>query len=98
MDHLSFNLPDEAALEQLRKRLDAAGCEVTEVVDHGFVRSVYFTDPNGIALEASYWVVDATGREADVTDAAVFSDPNPVPALADLARGELGDAPHTHLV
>jgi len=98
MDHLSFNLPDEAALEQLRKRLDAAGCEVTELVDHGFVRSVYFTDPNGIALEASYWVVDATGREADVTDAAVFSDPNPVPALADLARGELGEAPHTHLV
>jgi len=98
MDHLSFNLPDEAALEQLRKRLDAAGCEVTELVDHGFVRSVYFTDPNGIALEASYWVVDATGREADVTDAAVFSDPDPVPALADLARGDLGDAPHTHLV
>ena len=29
MDHISFNLPDEAALEQLRKRLDAAGCEVT---------------------------------------------------------------------
>jgi catechol 2,3-dioxygenase-like lactoylglutathione lyase family enzyme len=98
MDHISFNLPDEAALAQLQKRLGAAGCEVTEVVDHGFVRSVYFTDPNGIALEASYWVVDATGREADVTDAAVFSDPDPVPALADLARGDLGDAPHTHLV
>jgi catechol 2,3-dioxygenase-like lactoylglutathione lyase family enzyme len=98
MDHISFNLPDEAALEQLQKRLAAAGCEVTELVDHGFVRSVYFTDPNGIALEASYWVVDATGREADVTDPAVFSDPDPVPAIADLARGDLGDSPHTHLV
>ena len=26
------------------------------------MRSVYFTDPNGIALEASWWVLDATGR------------------------------------
>ena len=34
MDHISFNVPDEAALEQLRKRLLAAGSEVTEVVDH----------------------------------------------------------------
>ena len=98
MDHLSFNLPDEAALEQLRKRLDAAGSEVTEIVDHGFVRSVYFTDPNGIALEASYWVIDGTGREADLNDHSLFDDPDPVPALGDLARGELGDAPHTHLV
>ena len=40
----------------------AAGVEVTELVDHGFIRSVYFTDPNGIALEASYWVTEPTGR------------------------------------
>ena len=62
------------------------------------MRSVYFTDPNGIALEASWWVVDATGRDADYTDRSLFADPDPVPALAELARGELGDAPHTHLV
>ena len=98
MDHISFNLPDEAALVQLQKRLAAAECEVTEIVDHGFVRSVYFTDPNGIALEASYWVVDGTGRAADPSDTSLFDDPDPVPALADLARGELGEAPHTHLV
>src|SRR5690606_29138852 len=89
MDHLAFNVPDEAALEQLRKRLLAAGSEVTEVVDHGFIRSVYFTDPNGIALEASYWVTDGTGREADVTDRELFSDPDPVPALAELQAGRL---------
>ena len=61
-DHLSFNLPDEEALLSLRDRLKQAGCEVTDVVDHGFIRSVYFTDPNGIALEASWWTLDATGR------------------------------------
>src|SRR5580700_2620800 len=52
-DHLSFNLPDEDALMALRDRLKSAGCEVTDVVDHDFIRSIYFTDPNGIALEAS---------------------------------------------
>src|SRR3984885_506618 len=83
-DHLSFNLPDETALLALRDRLKSAGCEVTDVVDHGFIRSVYFTDPNGIALEASCWVLDATGRPTDYADEGLFADPNPVPAVREL--------------
>ncbi len=98
LDHLSFNVADAAALETLRQRLAAAGSEVTEVVDHGVMRSVYFTDPNGIALEASYWVVDGTGRPYDPTDATRFLDPNPVPAVAELAEGGLRTLPHTELV
>jgi catechol 2,3-dioxygenase-like lactoylglutathione lyase family enzyme len=98
MDHVSFNVPDETALEQLRKRLLAAGSEVTEVVDHGFIRSVYFTDPNGIALEASHWVTDGTGRDADLADPGLFGDPEPVPALLELAEGRLESVPTTQLV
>jgi len=97
-DHLSFNVPDEHALEMLRKRLLSAGSEVTEVVDHGFIRSVYFTDPNGIALEASWWVVDGTGRPTDPTDPELYSDPDPVPAVRELDAGALGSVPHTRLV
>lgn len=98
-DHLSFNLPDEAALEALRARLKAADCEVTDVVDHGFIRSIYFTDPNGIALEASWWVIDATGRPADYGDPHLFSDPDPVPAVEELRRtGRLATTPATKLV
>ena len=85
-DHLSFNLPDENALIELRSRLKSAGCEVTDVVDHGMIRSVYFTDPHGIALEASYWVVDPTGRPADYADPGLFADPDPVPAVVELRR------------
>jgi catechol 2,3-dioxygenase-like lactoylglutathione lyase family enzyme len=98
LDHISFDVPDEHALETLRKRLLAAGSEVTEVVDHGFIRSVYFTDPNGIALEASWWVVDATGRATDYRDGAVFGDPTPVPAVEELRGGGLRDVPQTRLV
>ena len=98
-DHLSFNLADEEALVDLQKRLAEAGCECTEVVDHGFVRSVYFTDPNGIALEASWWALDATGRAADYDDPRLFEDPDPVPAVAELRRtGEVASTPRTQLV
>jgi catechol 2,3-dioxygenase-like lactoylglutathione lyase family enzyme len=98
-DHLSFNLPDERALLDLRQRLLDAGSECTEVVDHGFVRSVYFTDPNGIALEASWWAIDATGRPADYADERVFADPEPVPAVDELRRhGQVLEAPVTRLV
>jgi catechol 2,3-dioxygenase-like lactoylglutathione lyase family enzyme len=96
-DHLSFNLPDEHALLTLRSRLKAAGSEVTDVIDHGFIRSVYFTDPNGIALEASWWVTDATGREADYSDEGLFSDPDPVPAVEEIRAGGLRSLPMTRL-
>src|SRR5262245_65173603 len=41
LDHLSFNVPDEHALEMLRKRLLAAGSNVTTVVDHRAIKSMY---------------------------------------------------------
>jgi catechol 2,3-dioxygenase-like lactoylglutathione lyase family enzyme len=97
-DHLSFNLPDEHALEALRDRLQEHGCEVTEVVDHDIMRSIYFTDPNGIALEASWWVVDATGRAADYADPRLFGDTDPVLAFKELASaGALASTPRTTL-
>jgi catechol 2,3-dioxygenase-like lactoylglutathione lyase family enzyme len=98
-DHLSFDLVDEEALVDLRERLKNANCEVTDVVDHGFIRSIYFTDPNGIALEASYWVVDPTGHaELSFDDPRLFGDPDPVPALREIAAGALTRVPATKLV
>lgn len=98
-DHLSLNLSDERALEELQSRLKENGSEVTDIVDHGFVRSIYFNDNNGIALEASWWVVDPTGRGTDFSDEGLFSDPNPVSSVSELqASGELRSVPTTHLV
>jgi hypothetical protein len=97
-DHLSLGLADAEALDEMRARLKAANCEVTDVVDHGFIQSIYFTDPNGIALEASWWVEDPTGRDADY-DGDLFADPVPVPAVDELAAsGELASTPTTRLV
>jgi catechol 2,3-dioxygenase-like lactoylglutathione lyase family enzyme len=98
-DHVSFALADEEALLELRDRLKRADCEVTDVVDHGIMHSIYFTDPNGIALEASWWTTDPTGRaELSFTDKTVFADATPVPAVRELAAGGLERIPATRLV
>jgi catechol 2,3-dioxygenase-like lactoylglutathione lyase family enzyme len=75
-DHLSFNVASEADMLALAERLRGHGVEVTRVVDHDFIQSIYFTDPAGISLEASYWV-------RDITEQPSLKDPNPVPALRD---------------
>jgi len=83
-DHLALNVPDEDALVDLRRRLKGANCDVSDIVDHDVVRSVYFTDPNGIALEASWWVLDPTAQPGDCGDPELFADPDPVPAVVEL--------------
>ncbi|HEX7132388.1 MAG TPA: VOC family protein [Iamia sp.] len=96
-DHLALDLADEATLLDLRTRLQDQGSEVTEVVDHGLMRSIYFNDPNGIALEASWWADDPTALAAD--DSGRFSDPDPVPAAREaMAAGGVTDLPRTRLV
>lgn len=52
-DHLSMGLECEDDLWTLRDSLDAAGFWVSEVVDHGFIHSLYSFDPNNIAVEFS---------------------------------------------
>lgn len=79
-DHVSFNVESEDALLELKARLEQNEVEVTRVVDHRIIHSIYFTDPNGIALEASYWLNDPTVREADYADPELFADPDPVPS------------------
>jgi hypothetical protein len=82
---------------ELQARLQEAGVEVTEEIDHGFIHSIYFTDPNGIALEASHWLADATARPEG--DRTAFTDPDPVPAVRELeAGGRLDWMPATDLV
>lgn len=52
-DHVSFGVEDEESLWELKDKLDAAGFWVSEVVDHGFIHSIYSFDPNNIPVEFS---------------------------------------------
>jgi catechol 2,3-dioxygenase-like lactoylglutathione lyase family enzyme len=100
-DHVSFHLPDVAALDRLRDRLARFAVEITDVVDHGIMKSVYFTDPNGISLEASAWITDVTGDGAGDMRirSEVFADLDPVPAVVELEKnGDLDWTPSTFLL
>lgn len=52
-DHISLGVERQADLWDLRDRLDSAGFWVSEVVDHGFIHSLYSFDPNNIPVEFS---------------------------------------------
>jgi len=70
-DHISFGVEDEDALWELKDTLEAAGFWCSEVVDHGFIHSVYAFDPNNIPIEFSAPVADVDIRKTPVmTDSA----------------------------
>ena len=56
-DHIAFELAGEEDLWLLKHRLEEAGQWVSEVIDHGFIYSIYAFDPNNIPIEFS-WPVD----------------------------------------
>ena len=39
---------------ELKDRVEAAGFHVSDVIDHGFIHSIYTHDPNGIPIEFSH--------------------------------------------
>ena len=89
MNHVAFDVAPEL-IEQYREKLKSKGIRVTSVVNHAdslngkhqpvfdptdtFVRSIYFSDPNGIQLEFAAWthvftkddVAHAPKTEADL--------------------------------
>lgn len=72
-DHVSFGMESLDDLWSLKDRLDAAGIWVSEMIDHGFIYSIYSFDPNGIAIEFSW---NVAGR--DVRRHPVMVDKEPL--------------------
>ena len=58
-DHIAFGLESEDGLWELKDKLNAAGVWVSEVIDLGFIHSIFSFDPNGIPIEFS-WNVEGT--------------------------------------
>ena len=74
-DHVSFGVETEDDLWILKDKLDAAGLWVSEVIDHGFIHSIYTFDPNGIAIEFSH---NVEGMHVHKTPIMADSDPSPI--------------------
>ena len=52
-DHVSFEVESDEVLWELKDRFEAADIWVSEVIDHGFIHSIYAFDPNNIPIEFS---------------------------------------------
>ncbi len=49
--HFAFELESAGELQSFKERLEAHGLAVRGPIDHGFITSIYFHDPNGLQLE-----------------------------------------------
>lgn len=82
MHHLAFSVDNEDEINGWREHLKAEGVKVTPMIDHGFCRSIYFQDPDGMQLEISYWtrVLDRRDIDDGVLRRAGIRIGEPVPA------------------
>jgi catechol 2,3-dioxygenase-like lactoylglutathione lyase family enzyme len=70
-DHVSFGVEKEDDLWSLKDKLESAGFPVSDVIDHGFIHSIYAYDPNGIPIEFSHNVEGVNIRkEPQIRDRA----------------------------
>jgi catechol 2,3-dioxygenase-like lactoylglutathione lyase family enzyme len=74
-DHIAIGVNCEDDLWELKDQLQAAGSWVSEVIDHGFIHSIYSFDPNNIPIEFSAPVASVNLRRRPQ-----LRDKHPLPA------------------
>jgi hypothetical protein len=62
-DHVSIGVASDEDLWGLKSRFEAAEKWVSEVIDHGFIHSLYAFDPNNIPIEFSAPVAEVDIRQ-----------------------------------
>ncbi len=72
-DHVSFGVETEDDLWELKEKIATAGFYVSDVIDHGFIHSIYAYDPNGVPIEFSHNVEDV-----DIRKTPAMRDSRPV--------------------
>ena len=87
-DHVSIGVRDRNDLWDVKDRLEAAGFWVSEVIDHGFIFSVYSFDPNNIAIEFSCPVPGV-----DISSHPIMADRHPSATAREGAEPQPGHWP-----
>lgn len=87
-DHVSFGVDSEDDLWELKEKIEAAGFWVSEVIDHGFIHSIYTFDPNDIPIEFSFSVPGV-----DVRRHPRMKDKSPCPAALEGSEPQPGKWP-----
>ena len=87
-DHISIEVKNEEDLWELKDKLDAADIWVSEVIDHGFIHSIYAFDPNNIPIEFS-----APVPGVDIRQTPVMKDRHPSPVAKEGPEPQPGHWP-----
>jgi len=58
IDHLALRVADEDSLQEVRRRLFAAGASDGLLTDFGVIRLVAFKDPDGMEGEVAVWTAE----------------------------------------
>ncbi|MFP4128043.1 MAG: VOC family protein [Desulfonatronovibrio sp.] len=77
-DHLALEVEARDDLWKIYDRLDASGFWVSEVMDHGFILSLYSFDPNNMPIEFSW-----SNPEINLRKNPAMLDSSPAEAAKD---------------
>jgi glyoxalase family protein len=83
--HVAFRAADDAAQEEMARRAEALGLQVTEQRDRHYFRSVYFREPGGVLFEIA---TDDPGFSAD-EPAEILGQALKLPAFLEPHRAEI---------
>ncbi len=87
-DHVAIEVESDDDLWELKDRFEAADIWVSEIIDHGFIHSVYAFDPNNIAIEFSAPVIGV-----DIRRYPKMKDKKPLPTALEGADPQPGHWP-----
>lgn len=90
-DHVAIAVASDEELWKIKALLEAAGIWVSEVIDHGFIHSLYSFDPNNIPIEFS-----APVRAVDLRRQPQMRDRSPLPAALEGPEPQSGHWPAGH--
>jgi catechol 2,3-dioxygenase-like lactoylglutathione lyase family enzyme len=98
-DHVALGVENDNALWDLKQKLEANDIWVSELIDNGFIHSIFTFDPNGIALEFSCAVSNIDIRRKPITADASPTEvtkegPEPQPGKWKSASQEAPPAEH----
>ena len=96
VNHFAMRVDTLEEVEAWKAKLEAAGLDVVGVTDHGFVKSIYFFDPNGVRLEITTVLVSDDTlqkyRDGAHDELKAWTDTRPPPTTWAQKESETSDA------
>jgi glyoxylase I family protein len=88
VNHIAFNAENEQRFEEIKKRAKENGVKFMAKVDHDWVKSIYFLDPNGLMLEYTYEVPGKLQADAQDSETAYKLLFQPAESIGEDTRKE----------